>query len=292
MKKGLVERMLSGEFLVSAQIDPPATSDAFWQFRVMINKLNSAGVKLLDINSSRRVSYDSIQLAAWLKNQGFDVIPHVTTRDSSINGLANQILGAHTLSFIDNFLVITGDPHEDKTAMVASEGVFQADSVGALRLLNDYLRKKQNLNFSFAAAINQNTVNLSAEAVKTLMKQDAGVNFFMSQPVFNEFQLKRLLYFNSYYSNKPLIVGIWPLVNQKTIEAIKNGIVVGVEISDDVYEESKNYWDDEKKLTEWGLSRALELIKQLKEKKGSVCGAYIVAPARNPLLLLDLVPKI
>ena len=94
-KQGLLERIKEREFLVSVQLDPPRISNID-DFKRSLIRLKKAGVKLVDINSSRKLSHDSIQLSVFLAQMGFEVIPHVTTRDSSINGLMNQILSAYS----------------------------------------------------------------------------------------------------------------------------------------------------------------------------------------------------
>ena len=291
-KKALVERMLAGEFVVSVQIDPPDKEEVA-DFKAKLKALKNAGVKLLDINSSRRISDDSIHLAAEIRRMGFEVIPHVTTRDSSINGLLNQIRAAARWNKVENFLIITGDPYEPEKAIFPSKGVFQADAVGALELLNKYLRKcdEGDLRVNFAAAVNHNEPDISLEGERLIQKQINGTDFFMSQPVFCESEAKKLFGFYNAYSTRPLMMGIWPLVSKRTILAIKRGNIVGVVLSDEVYSEAEPFLDDEEALTDWGLGKAQKLIELIRHE-GYAQGVYIVAPSRNPLLLLDILPKI
>lgn len=284
-------RLKQGEFVVSVQIDPPGTADIS-NFEKTIQELKNLGVWLVDINSSRRISHDSIQLAMLLSQMGLEVIPHVTTRDSSINGLLNQALAAYAWAKVRNFLVLTGDPYEASGAVVPFKGVFQTDAVGALAAFDEHLRKgpKLKLDLTLAAAVNQNEPNLSREGKRIWQKSQSGADFFMSQPTFNPGQVLQLTKFYRRYLSKPLLVGIWPLIDFATVEKIRRGKIVGVKIPDDVYQQAQKF-ENEDDLALWGLGGAYELIEFI--RKGSYAnGVYIVAPLRNPLLIKNLLEKL
>lgn len=280
-EKDLVERMESGEFLVSIQIDPPGIGK-FSEFKEMVSILKEAGVALVDINSSRRISHDSIHLGVALSKMGFETIPHVTARDSSINGLANQILAAREWAGLRHFLFITGDPYEANQSLVPSQGVFQTDSVGAIDALNKRLRSDSSsgLSLRIAAAVNQNENDLAKERERLDAKCGAGADFFMSQPVFSESQADHLFNFYCKSTKKPLIVGIWPLFSMRTVEVIKSGRVAGVELPETEYKKMCQIPDDD--LAWERTQRAEEIIRYIK-KSGMAQGVYIVTPARGPL---------
>jgi len=297
----LLERMQKGEFLISVQVDPPSTSDIS-EFQKNIEALKRIGVWLIDVNSSRRQpSCDSIQLSGALSLLGYTVIPHVTTRDSSINGLLNQVLAAYSWSTVRNFLVITGDPYEARHAVVPSygriskkekTGVFHTNAIGALEVIDKHLRKDARiaLDITLAAAVNQNSSHLK-EGKRLARKQSSGADFFMSQPVFGEAGAKHLFDFYSQHSTKPLLVGVWPLLNIKTIDAIYGGSIVGVALSQEIYQETRRFRDNEEGLQKWGIEQTLGLIEYIR-KSGKAQGVYIVAPTRNPLILVDLLKRI
>lgn len=290
-KNNLLDRMAGGEFLISIQIDPPGTNKTA-EFKNVVDQLIASGVELVDINSSRRISHDSIQLATALARCGLDVIPHVTTRDSSINGLINQVFAAYAWGPVRNFLMIAGDPYEASQAMAPSHGVFQTDAVGALRAFDTHLRKNDKLllDITLAAATNQNESDLTREGKRIQEKQSAGADFFMSQPVFSKNQALHLFDFYQTHSRKPLLVGIWPLINPKTARAIREGRIVGVVLPDEIYQEAHGR-EDETEFERWGIEKAYALIEWIRKSKKAQ-GVYIVAPLRNPLLLNDLFQKI
>lgn len=290
--KDIVERMAEGGFLVSVQIDPPGAGK-FAEFQEMIACLKEAGVSLVDINSSRRISHDSIQLAVALTQMGFEVIPHVTTRDSSINGLLNQVFAAYEWAGLRNFLVITGDPYEEHQSIVPSQGVFQTDSIGAISALHTTFRSESNIQLSIriAAAVNQNENNFLEESNRLHSKIKAGADFFMSQPVFSESQADLLFNFYSQRTKKPLMVGVWPLIHARTAEVIRSGRVVGVELPEREYGMIIQLKDDNNDLSRWGIKRASEIVQYIKES-GMAQGVYIVAPARNPRSILLFLKEI
>jgi 5,10-methylenetetrahydrofolate reductase len=290
-RKALSERMRDGEFLISVQIDPPGKGK-FSDFIKTMRILKKFGVRLLDINSSRRVSHDSIQLACELSRMGFETIPHVTTRDSSVNGLMNQILAAYDWGRVKSFLIITGDPYEENQAVVPGRGIFQIDSVGAISMFVLHLRTTFGRKIELAAAANQHEENFFE---RMRMKIAAGTDFFMSQPVFTKKQVNEL--FEKYLavaSGYPLLVGIWPLLHRRTVEIIHGGAVTGVVLPDDAYEEALQVDSSDEngnRLWEWGMERAQELIGYVASSKGAQ-GVYIVAPLRNPLSVLPLVSSL
>lgn len=292
-KLDLWARIQKGEFIISVQIDPPGPSVTAAAFETTIRKLMETGMEVVDVNSSRRVSHDSIELASVLARKGLETIPHVTTRDSSINGLVNQILAAHRWEGLKNFLVITGDPYEIEQAIVASTGVFQVDSIGAISKFHEHLRLKHDLPLTFGAAVNQNNQDLELERLRLRKKKEAGADFFMSQPVFDEWQARKLFEFyrQSFESPPPILMGIWPLINAKTIDVIYGGKITGVLMPEDLYLESLDFQNSETALWTWGMKQVFQLIGFIRES-GKANGVYIVAPSRDPSQIQWLLEKL
>lgn len=286
-KISLKERLAGDEFLVSVQIDPP-NRGPIAGFKSKMQRLAQIGVSLVDVNSSRRISHDSIQLACALNRFGFEVIPHVTTRDSSLNGIINQILAAYHWYHVKNYLLITGDPYDPSRAVIPFGGVFQVDSVGAIYLIDKYLRRgKDFIDVVLSAAVNQNEEDLKKEGDRIKQKEAVGTDFFMSQPVFNSKQAERLLDFYLKHSCKPLVVGIWPLISLKTVEVVKKGCVVGVKVPDEVVKGLSRYKNDPRSVAQAAVDLSKDTILFLKKTK-KVKGVYLVAPFRDPLAVEDL----
>lgn len=280
----LTRKMNGKEFVISVQIDPPTSLDTS-EFLHNTGRLRKLGVNLVDINSRTTLSYDSIGLAGVFCKEGFEVIPHITSRPSSALGLIDLVRTGYAFYGIKNYLVITGDPYR----ISQTHGVFETDSVGLLSVLHKHFRLEEGISdVAFAGSVNQNATDVTSEIVRILAKEQAGADFFMSQPVFNQRQAERLVNFYRKYSAKPLMVGIWPLIYSSMIEKIQAGDIKGVVIPDEIYYQSRDHIDQ---LREWGLAKAGYLIEDLKNNP-AVCGIYIVAPARNPLHLTGLLERV
>ena len=283
----LSDRMRDGEFLVSIQLDPPGSCE-IGDFKESAELLKKAGARIVDINSSRRVSHDSIALASELSRVGFDTIPHVTLRDGSLSGIANQMLASYSWNGVRNFLIISGDPHDEERALFPSRGIFQANATEAIRIFDQCLRKSECApNIEFAAAFNQNEREIATEIGHAKEKKEAGADFFMSQPVFSLVQATDL--YNRRLSNvAPMIVGIWPLVSKKAVDRIWKNEVVGVKLPEHFYKEAMNVKDED--IEKWGIDKARDLICCI-EESDLARGVYIVAPFKNPRLILPLVKE-
>lgn len=284
----LLVRMQDREFLKSIQIDPPKTNSQDELFSD-IRQLVQAGVRLVDINASRRLSFDSIQLASSLTHVGLQVIPHVTTRDGSLPSLLNKVLAAYALSDIRNILVVSGDPYDP--AICDGNGIFQRDSLYVLKEIDSHLRNSQlALNLTLGAAVNQDADH-EIEGERVEAKVRAGTDFFMSQPIFTAHQAEISYRFYRQHAQKPLIMGVWPLTHIRTVESIRSNKVVGVTIPDETYEEAIYYRDDPLALRTWGIQKASELVRFV-EESGMAQGIYIVAPLKKPGQLIDLIQTI
>ncbi len=284
----LLGRMHAREFLISVQIDPPEgpNIDAF---KTNLDWLIKAGVRVVDVNASRRVSLDSTSLAIELKRAGLDVIPHLTTRDNTLPGLQRQVMTAYSLAEIRDYLLIAGDPYTK--AQYQIPGIFEVSIVEAVNKLNSEFRDKHRLGVSFGASINQYRDDKSKEIKLIMDKQQAGTDFFMSQPVFDGYQIEELLSLQDRYITRPLLVGVWPILQVRTLGNLKDGRVSGVIVPDEVYDKGQSLIEDEVKLKAWGIKRAGDLIDKLKAS-GKVAGVYIISPLRDPRQLSNLIARV
>lgn len=289
--------MKKGEFIVSIQIDPP-TPKTKNQFYKTIETLVKEGVNTIDVNSSRarkeRIPYDSISLSIELSLKfNLEVIPHVTTRDAALDSLLSRAAHAYEYGGIKNFLIITGDPHEARKAVIPSKGIYQTKSFGAIRAFKKYLVEKYGLDITIGAAANHNE-DKRKERARINKKRMCGARLFMSQTIFNKKQYLNLRSIldakNRKNSEEYLLVGIWPLIDYKTIEKINNKEIPGVVIPEEINKEIESC-KTEKELKNWGFRKAVELIGFIK-KDGFANGVYIVAPLRDPLLSLEIFRQI
>lgn len=285
----LFDRLESGEFIISAQIDPPsevAPEQTLEKLYEEVPILQNSGIQIADVNSSRRLSHDSISLSyALAKDFGLETIPHITPRDASLLGVMRQVISAS--GEIKNFLIIKGDPHEEDEI---SKNVFHSDALGLIETINTELRKDGlGLNIKLGAALNQyNGRAIEAERIK--LKEQSGTDFFMSQPVFNEEQASFTYEFFKKHSSKPLILGIWPIISARALESIHAGKITGVKIPESVYEKYLAIKDPEE-FRKFGIDVAAKLINLIKDQNRAK-GVYIVAPLRKPSRIAEVLTKL
>ena len=103
----------------------------------------------------------------------------------------------------------------------------------------------------------------------------------MTQILFDLAYLDRFLALLGGSSPIPLLVGIWPLRSHQLAVRIHNE-VPGIVVPDDVQERLRTAGAD---APEVGLELARTLLAETREQ---AAGAYVVAPFRRPLGILDL----
>lgn len=284
----LVSRLLDKEFIISAQIDPPGIPDRN-ELQEEIAALQRSGISVVDVNASRRISYDSLHLSSHIANF-FDlvVIPHIALRNGPIESLMNQILTTYALSKVRDFLVVSGDPYET-TSKFSLPG--KPNTARAIQAFDNHLRQSNlALNIEFAAAVNQNEDDLYKEGQHLEAKVAANTDFFLSQPVFTPTQAEYASRFYRQHASKPLIMGIWPLASQRTVTNIRDGKVIGVTIPDEIYESANGHTSSETLLT-WSSNQSYELIRYI-QAYNLANGVYLVAPLRKPSQLVNLAERI
>ena len=128
---GLERALRDGEWIVSAQLDPPLGANS--GPRRHARSLKESGlVGFVDVNDNAgaRAGMSAIMTSAAIERAcGIETIPHLTTRDSTIMGLESMLFGAHAEG-VRNILAITGDPPEVGD-YPGSSGVYELDRSGS-----------------------------------------------------------------------------------------------------------------------------------------------------------------
>lgn len=287
----LVNRIKSGEFVISVQLDPPYTDatkskeDAAGEFIVLAEKLKRGGVAYADINAKLprddRTYFDAFYAAGLLKRGGFGVMPHVATRDVRSEEMVRAITSAYISDGICDFLIVAGDKPERKNGSAGRKSVKVADA------LNELSKLPIRPEICLVAAVNQNDSDAVAELENLKLKENAGADIFMSQIVFSKSQADDLAEFLGRAGTPaPFVAGIWPLSSRRTISALREGRVGGVVVDDDTHNESLRYEKDAD-LAKWGAERAASVLEYIGSKR-IASGVYVVAPAKNPLIVLEV----
>jgi methionine synthase / methylenetetrahydrofolate reductase (NADH) len=286
----LARMLRQGEWVLSVQIDPPLGGSYDGILGVSRALKDSGHAHFIDINdnATARAAASALMLSVAIEQDvGIETIPHMTTRDSTIMGLESQLLGVHAQG-VRNVLAVTGDPPEVGD-YPGSRGVYEVDAIGLTQLMarlnqgEDYNGRAIDAATSFfiGVAVNPSADDLDTELERFHLKVEAGAHFAMTQILFDLEYLDRFVERLGGEWPIPILVGIFPVWSHQLALRLHNevpGIVVPDPILNALRDAGPNAQDI-------GFALGRELLEQAREK---AAGAYVVAPFRRPLGILDL----
>lgn len=266
---------LHRSFVISVEVDPPKGLDATKDLEGA-RLLKDAGADVIDVGDSPigRVRMSALAMC-YLIQQHVDIetIIHFTTRDRNVVGLQADLIGAHAMG-VRNVLALTGEPPRGDYPSVTA--VYDVDSVGLMRIIKRFnegldLAGKSighPARFLIGGALDMTTTTLDRELPKMERKLEAGVDFFMTQPIYEpetldafERRVGRL--------PVPVLVGVLPLQSFRHAEFLHNE-VPGITIPDWIRDRMRiagNAGRDE------GFGLARQLLDGLVDR---IDGAYLM----------------
>jgi homocysteine S-methyltransferase len=219
---------------------------------------------------------------------GVETIPHLTPRDTTIAGLESLLLGAHAEG-VRNILAVTGDPPEAGD-YPGTHAVYDVDSIGLVELIAklntgaDWHGRAIDAPTSFfpGVAVNPTADDLGLEIERFHRKVAAGARYAMTQIVFD---LEPLVELRDRLGGwpVPVLVGVWPIRTTETLVRVHNEIP-GIVVPEHVQERYRSAGSGAREV---GLALGRELIEASREV---AAGVYVVAPFRQPLNVVDLLP--
>jgi methionine synthase / methylenetetrahydrofolate reductase(NADPH) len=286
----LARKLREGEWVVSAQLDPPLGGDVSGMLEVARALRESGLIDVVDINENsgaRAAMSANVVAAAIERTVGMETIPHITSRDSTIMGLESLLLGAHAEG-IRNVLAVTGDPPEVGD-YPGSRGVYEVDAIGLVELVaklnvgEDYNGKAIDAPTSFfiGAAVNPTADDLDLELERFARKVENGAQFAMTQLVFDLKYLDALLDRFGGSPPVPLLVGLFPISSYRLALRFHNELP-GIIVPDELQEALR---DAGPRAAEVGMAHARELLGAVRDR---AAGVYLGAPFRRPLAVLEL----
>jgi len=289
----LARLLAAGEFVVSVQLDPPLGGNADGLIDAARQIAESGKAHVVDVNDNprARARMSGIMVSAAIQRvAGIEVVPHLTPRDSTINGLSSTLLGAHAEG-VRNVLAVTGDAPEGGDYPGAGS-VYDVDAIGLVELMR---RMNEGTDFHGRAidaptaffpgvAVNPTADDLDLEAERFRRKIDAGARFAMTQVLFD------LSYLESFLeriggSPIPLLVGVWPIRSLELAVRVHNE-TPGIVVPDHVQE---RYRAAGAGAAAVGVDLARELIEGARKL---AAGVYLVAPFRRPLGVLEILERL
>ena len=276
--------------MLSVQFDPPLGGSYDGTLNVARALKESGNVGFVDINdnATARAAASALMLSVEIERVvGIETIPHLTTRDATIMGLESQLLGAHACG-IRNVLAVTGDPPEVGD-YPGSRGVYEIDSIGLTQLMarlnrgEDYNGRAIDAATSFyiGVAVNPAADDLDTELERFQQKVEAGAHFAMTQILFDLEYMDRFLDRLGGEWPIPVLIGIFPVWSHQLALRLHNE-VPGIVVPDRVLNALR---DAGPGAAEVGMEIGRELLEG---SRARAQGAYVVAPFRQPLGILDL----
>ncbi|HET9002140.1 MAG TPA: bifunctional homocysteine S-methyltransferase/methylenetetrahydrofolate reductase [bacterium] len=284
-------RKLGREFVISVEVDPPKGLDATKDLEGA-RLLKEAGADVIDVGDSPigRIRMGALAMCVLIQQEvGIETIIHFTTRDRNLMGVQADLIGAHALG-VRNILALTGEPPRGDYPNVTA--VFDVDSPGLVRIIRQFnegldLSGKsigRPAQFLIGCALDMNGETLDRELPKLERKLEAGVNFFMTQPVYEP---ETLDLFERRVGKLPVpvLVGILPLQSFRHAEFLHNevpGIIIPKWVRDRMQAAGSAGRDE-------GLRLARELLEAL---LGRIGGAYFMPSFGRYELVASLVQDV
>ena len=280
------QKLVSGQFPIAVELDPPLNGQVKSILRAA-KQLHAAGVDVITIADSplARARMDSLMLAAKIQREiGIQTMPHICCRDRNIIGTKSSLLGAH-MEEIRNLLAVTGDPipSSDRSEI---KSVFNLNSQGLMELVASL--NAQNFShepFYLGGALNLNAHNIANEVARMERKSNAGAQFFLTQPIFEQ---RVISYLETHpFGNKYVLGGIMPLVSLNNALFLNNevpGISIPPEYIDRFHQDM-----DKKQAQQVGVTIALALAKKI---RNYVDGFYFITPFNKVELIIEILRRL
>ena len=254
----LASLLRSGEFVVTAELNPPkSAAAAVVRRRAEALKGVVDAVNVTDSNRAN-VAMAAIPAAAIVRSVGLEPIVQMTGRDRNRIALQADVLGATAIG-IENFVFMSGDDpkqgnHPDAVYVKDLDGVGLVKMAVGMRDQGQFLSGdeiKQPPKLLVGGTASPFTKPMEADLAKTFEKIAAGVEFLQTQPV------RR-----GAAHDVPIIAGV--LVLRSTDQAERLAKVPGLAIGPGVIERMKKAADAEAE----GIAIAVEMVKALKALPG------------------------
>ena len=275
----LASLLRSGEFVVTAELNPPKSAAA-GVVRRRAETLKGV-VDAVNVTDSNRatVAMAAVPAATIVRSAGLEPIVQMTGRDRNRIALQADVLGASAIG-IENFLFMSGDDpkqgnHPDAVYVKDLDGIGLVKMAVGMRDQAQFLSGdeiKQPPKMLVGATASPFTKPMEADLTKTRDKIAAGADFLQTQPVFDLATFSRWLVEVRRGASRdvPIIAGV--LILRSPDQAERFSKVPGLAIGPQVLDRMKKAADAESE----GIAIAVELVKALKALPG-VRGVHLYA---------------
>ena len=291
------QKLERGEFAISVEMDPPRGLSTH-KLLAGASLLADAGADVINVADSPMAR---MRMSAWAvcdvvqRKVGVETTIHFPTRGRNLLRVQGDLLAAHALG-IRNIFVVMGDPTAIGDYPEAMDNYDLVPS-GLIKLIKQGFNEGidhsgtsigQPTNFFVGAALNLCPPDMDNEIKNLHRKVKAGADFFLTQPVYRAEDGPKLL--EAYEAkhgklNKPILVGILPLVGVKHANFLHNE-VPGISIPDETRKRIEAAGDEGVKA---GVEIAVELVEQAKAWAG---GVYVMPQFHKYDMVAEIIEKV
>ena len=278
-------KIAEASFVTSIEITPPRGWDAE-DLLGQCRRIQAAGADTVNVldHPHAHARMSALPAAMLIEREvGIETIVHYPCRDRNMTRMISDLLGA-TAAGLHNLLVVTGrppttGPYPDSTASL------DIDSIGLTNVVHGLNRGVDPggnaigvpTRFVIGARVNQVAVDQDREAGRLKWKVDAGVDFVITQPVFDAGRLHAFLERVPDVS-VPLVASLRPLTSLREAEFLHNE-VPGVHIPEEIMSRMvEAEQDGEDAARAEGVNIALEVFESIRD---SIAGAHVHVPDGN-----------
>ncbi|MDL1910340.1 bifunctional homocysteine S-methyltransferase/methylenetetrahydrofolate reductase [Chloroflexi bacterium CFX6] len=268
------QKLTSGGFAISVEMDPPRGLSTH-KLIAGASLLADAGADVINVADSPMAR---MRMSAWAvcdvvqRKVGVETTLHFPTRGRNLLRVQGDLLAAHALG-IRNVFVVMGDPTAIGDYPEAMDNYDLVPS-GLIKLIKQGFNAGvdhsgtsigQPTNFFVGAALNLCPPDIDNEIKNLHRKVRAGVDFFLTQPVYNPNDGPKVL--EAYEArhgkfDKPILAGILPLVSVRHANFLHHE-VPGVFIPEEIRKRIEAAGEAERGVKA-GVEIAVELVEQIK----------------------------
>jgi methylenetetrahydrofolate reductase (NADPH) len=282
MASNLQARLRRGDFVVTAEITPPVSTDpGEFLSRAMPLKGLATAINVTD-GAGAKVHLSSLAAAHYLVQSGIEPIFQMTCRDRNRLALQGDILGAVSLG-IRNILALAGDDPKAGDQPEA-KAVFDLDSRGLLAMAHR-MRLERKLPSGTAIAGKFSLVLGAADIPVDppagwnpkglIAKADAGADFVQTQFCMDMGVARRYagrLLELGLAQRLPILIGVAPIPSARSARWMREKLS-GTLIPDALIARLENAADPKRE----GTRICVEVLRELADLPG-VAGAHVMAP--------------
>jgi methionine synthase / methylenetetrahydrofolate reductase(NADPH) len=293
----LAQKLAAGKFVTAVEMDPPRGLSTH-KLLAGASLLAEAGADVIDVADSPMAR---MRMSPWAvcsliqKRTNIETVLHFPTRGRNMLRVQGDLLAAHALG-IRNVFVVMGDPTAIGDYPEAMDNYDLVPS-GLIKLIKQGFNEGldhsgsdigQPTTFYVGCALNLTAKDTDLEIKNLQRKLMAGVDFVLTQPVFDPTIASNFL---NYYHNQhgeipvPVVMGVLPLNNPRHA-AFLHHEVPGISIPEATMQRMNKFTGSTDKL---GVAITLEIIDAMRSQ---IQGVYIMPAFSRYDLVAEIVDGI